>query len=199
MNNISILQWNVAGSRITQAYALAQALRQNYDIVALQEVYRDSAKGAIYCPSMCGYTPIYHGSGGAALFVHKDIDKAAWEQRSGFNWAAVVIHNFTFWSIYVEPDSSGARRSPLSAITKLRPSGEHALFGDFNAHHPLWDRHGRTSRYASELLNLVIAWELELATPPRLVTRRGVVLNGERDSTIDLAWSSMWVGINSTY
>ena len=59
--------------------------------------------------------------------------------------------------------------------------------GDFNLHHPLWDRYGRESACSDDLLQLAQRLQLGLATPKGECTR---FAKGQRDSTIDLAWVS---------
>jgi Reverse transcriptase (RNA-dependent DNA polymerase)/Endonuclease-reverse transcriptase len=67
------------------------------------------------------------------------------------------------------------------------PYGRHVLTGDFNMHHPLWDKAGRCSTKANILLELAQRWDLELATPWGLTTRFGP---DQLDSTIDHVWAT---------
>src|SRR5436190_10654661 len=59
--------------------------------------------------------------------------------------------------------------------------------GDFNIHHPLWDRHGRESAKAGDLLAIMAEWGLELRTPYGEPTHES---REDRDSTIDHAWAT---------
>src|SRR5208282_5117154 len=85
-------------------------------------------------------------------------------------------------------------RSPIPELVTLSIPGRYVFVGDFNLHHPAWDKEERTLAKANELLALAQRWRLELATPWRTVTR---FRHDYRDSTIDLTWATD--GLNTTY
>jgi hypothetical protein len=74
----------------------------------------------------------------------------------------------------------------------LRIEGEQILLGDFNLHHPLWGGPQVLAAHAmaDNLIDLVTRAGLTLDTPRGMTTRRR---QGDRDSTLDLTFSSMWV------
>ncbi|KAK4096029.1 hypothetical protein N658DRAFT_436963, partial [Parathielavia hyrcaniae] len=117
---------------------------------------------------------IYH-SGRAALYVSKRIERATWTAEAGEDWAAVTIDEgtrepITIWSIY-SPNYERNWRSPLQELAEREPSGRNVLVGDFNAHHPMWDIHNRTSFTAGAVLRLAVDWDLDLYTPRGEPTR----------------------------
>lgn len=85
---ISVLYWNMAGSKANAALALEG--RDDYDVIAAQEPWFNRVTTGLYCPSRCRYRPVYAG-GRAALYVHKRYDLAALEQRAGTDWSMVTL------------------------------------------------------------------------------------------------------------
>ena len=71
------------------------------------------------------------------------------------------------------------------------------LAGDFNLHHPQWDRHGRYQRQAEALLELAIQWDLDLRTPAGTTTRAPQGTQRGRESTIDHFWVT--TGLRTAY
>ena len=79
----------------------------------------------------------------------------------------------------------------------LAPAYPVVLAGDFNLHHPQWDRFGRYERKAEALLELALQWDLDLRTSAGTITR---VLQGAQQghtSIIDHFWVS--VSLQTTY
>ena len=52
----------------------------------------------------------------------------------------------------------------MQRLSSKRPTGPQLLVGDFNLHHPLWDRAGRLTLEAGTLLTLAKRWDLTLLT-----------------------------------
>lgn len=191
MKELRVLYWNVDGNK----QRLNQALegREEYDLVALQEPPINDSLSIPAPPCRRGgrYEMIYH-SGRAALYVSKRIDRASWTAEAGEDWASVTIggeeggESLTVWSIY-SPNYERNWRTPLNVLAEKEPRGRNVLVGDFNAHHPMWDEHRRTSQSAATLLRLAIGWDLDLLTPHGEPTR---VQRGQRSGTIDHAWAT---------
>ncbi|KAI8956926.1 DNase I-like protein [Daldinia sp. FL1419] len=181
---ITVAYWNAGEGR----QIMSQALEDEGipDVIAIQEPH--FSNGRPDCPRSGNYELVWHGTGRATIYMHKRINPKDWKKETGHNWAAVSTQvgsdTLTVWSVYVEPDSDH-RHSPLPELMSKNPQGMNVVVGDFNAHHPLWDKEERTSRYASEVLELAIRWNLKLATETGTITRQA---QGHRDSTLDLAW-----------
>ena len=183
---LSILSWNVANAD----HNAEQALRNNReaDVIALQEMVINKSTKSVYTNER--YHRVFD-SGRAAIFIHKRHSVAAWTQRAGTDWCNVTFgsgtESVTIWSIYSEQYTRSPWPSPLPELATLTPLGRHVLTGDFNLHHPLWDKAGRCSTKADVLLELAQRWNLELATPWGLTTRFGP---DQLDSTIDHVWAT---------
>ncbi len=183
---LSIAFWNVAENRINTEQALRDS--GEFDIVALQEPEINRSTKSVYCNER--YHRVYD-SGRAALYIHRRHSITAWTQKAGTDWCCITfgegVEALTVWSIYSEQYTGGNWRSPIPELVTLSIPGRHVLVGDFNLHHPAWDKEERTSTKADELLALAQRWRLELATPWGTVTR---FRHDHRDSTIDLAWAT---------
>lgn len=185
---LSIVYWNTAGSKAPTAVALED--REEHDVIAIQEPWINPQLRTTYCPSGGRYHRVY-GSGRAALYVHKRHAVTAWEQRTGQDWCSVTFGRgdtaVTVWSIYSPIRTNQQWASPIHQLRAIEPQGRNILVGDFNLHHPFWDKEGRESRGVGDLLLLAEQWRLYLATPWGEPTR---TKRGDRDSTIDLAWAT---------
>jgi exonuclease III len=184
---LNILSWNVANADHNAEQALRDS--READVVALQEMSINKSTKSVYTNER--YHRVFD-SGRAALFVHKRHSVAAWTQRAGTDWCSVTFgsgtESVTIWSIYSEQYVRLPWLSPIPELaTTTTPPGRHVLTGDFNLHHPLWDKAGRCSTKANELLELAQRWNLELATPWGLTTRFGP---GQQDSTLDHVWAT---------
>ncbi|KAJ5566972.1 endonuclease-reverse transcriptase domain-containing protein [Penicillium sp. DV-2018c] len=173
---------------------MEQALEteERYDIVAIQEPSRSSHTGTPMV-RRGGRLEMVYDSGRAAIFVSKRLDKTTWSTDGGTDWAAGRFGTgqeaLTIYSVYSESHRSVGWQSPVLELTSRERLGHSVLVGDFNAHHPLWDREDRVSPEIGPLLRLAEDWDLLLHTPWGEPTRRGR-RSGERDSTIDHAWGS---------
>jgi hypothetical protein len=89
--------------------------------------------------------------------------------------------------------SAPTRRAAVDALIAsswAETPDDHLVSGDFNLHHPMWE--GADQRAESQAARDVVDWAesngLALASTTGVATRRGQ--DGQRDSTIDLVWSS---------
>ncbi|GAB1319516.1 hypothetical protein MFIFM68171_09726 [Madurella fahalii] len=187
---LRILYWNVDNNR--QRMNMALEGKGDWDVVALQEPYRNNKLSNPAPPCRRGgrYEMVYH-SGRAVLYISKRIERAAWTAEAGEDWAAVTFGGetgepLTIWSVY-SPNWKRDWQSPLQELAQREPSGRNVLVGDLNAHHPMWDAYDRTSMTATWVLQLAMAWDLDLLTPKGVPTR---ARQGQRDGTIDHAWAT---------
>src|SRR6266516_3340443 len=183
---LEILSWNVANADHNAEQALRD--KREFDLIALQEMSINKSTKSVYTNER--YHRVYD-SGRAALFIHKRHSVAAWTQRAGTDWCCATFgtgaESITIWSIYSEQYVKTPWQSPIPELATLTLPGRHVLAGDFNLHHPLWDKAGRYSVKADDLLELAQRWNLELATPWGLTTRFGP---DQRDSTLDHVWAT---------
>ena len=183
---LNILSWNVANADHNAEQALRDS--READVVALQEMSINKSTKSVYTNER--YHRVFD-SGRAAIFVHKRHSAAAWTQRAGTDWCSVTFgsgtESVTVWSIYSEQYIRSPWPSPIPELATMTLPGRHVLTGDFNLHHPLWDKAGRCSIKANELLELAQRWNLELATPWGLTTRFGP---DQQDSTLDHVWAT---------
>jgi hypothetical protein len=89
--------------------------------------------------------------------------------------------------------SALSRRAAVDVLiisTWAETSDNHMVAGDFNLHHPMWEGadHQTESQAARDLVEWAETNNMALASTTGAVTRRGQ--DGQRDSTIDLVWSS---------
>ena len=182
---LRLLHWNIRKERA----CLAQALYSDFDILAIQEPAAPGRPPA--CPQNCNFWLIY-GGGRAALYIHKRHELASWHGTAGKDLCSVHIQETTIYSIY----SPNPRQRPWATpLLQLRmeppPRGRVIICGDFNLHHPTWDRNNRRQAQAATLLSLTAAWKLHLITPWGEPTYQAP---GRLVSTIDHAWASEVAG-----
>jgi hypothetical protein len=200
MTEFKVAQYNVRKSKNgVMAPMLRDAARKGIHVLALQEPWQNPQINATYCPSSCGFWPVYppaHRSR-ACLLVSKTLSRSSWTVEHPqpdivsvtLQLDNVVVH---VHSIYA-PSPRGLRRiehgSPIYRIPQLlQKPGEHILVGDFNLHHPSWggtacfDQHDM----ADELLRITHQADMRLLTPPGIATweARGAA------STIDLIFAT---------
>ena len=182
---LRVLHWNIRKERA----CLAQALYSDFDILAIQEPAAPGRPPA--CPRNCNFWLIY-GGGRAALYIHKRHQLTSWHGTADKDLCSITIQETVIYSIY----SPNPRERPwTSPLLQLRaeppPQGRVIICGDFNLHHPSWDRHGRNQAQAATLLSLAAAWGLYLITPWGEPTYS---MPGRLSSTIDHAWASAVAG-----
>ena len=172
-----------------------------FDVVALQEPWQNPHKNATYCPSTSDFYAAYNDQERRSCFlINKKLNVNTWDidysspdvcsLRLELPGLVLWIHNF-----YNQPPGSYSTTDYPSSLgllpDLLSREGEHLALGDFNLHHPLWSGPGNPAahRAADAVVNTLVSWDMELATPRGLVTweARGLT------STIDLAFVSQTV------
>lgn len=164
-----------------------------YDIIAIQEPWRNPYIDTTYCPRSCPYHLIWPVGGGRACFlVNKKIPLNLWSARTAPDYGTIeinlqgetlTVHNYyspsppTRRTLYWDSPILGLRQ----AVAK---PGGHLVVGDFNLHHHLWggDEIGSIDVGAKLLLDPIRENELDL------LTERGMITWARQDSeaTIDL-------------
>ena len=190
-----VLYWNTNKRRAPAE----TVLREDYDVIAMQEPWRDPSRGTIYCPRMSEYYGMDAGAPSrAVIYVHKRHALKSWTSRVEKDWCSVTFTGdsnsepLTIYSIYAERKTGNNWNTPIHTVGSETRRGQIILTGDFNLHHPLWDREGRTDVGSELLLDWAERWQLRLVTPWGETTRR---MHGDRDSTLDHAWASEGVSV----
>lgn len=200
MIGLTVLYWNVQRSKIAMAEAIEA--RREFDIIAVQEPWQNPHVPTTYCPRSCRYRLIYAGDGSrSALFVHKKHPISSWDATATPDWCSVRFtsegNETTVYSVYSPiPDRPNQWRSPIHHFLTLDRPQRTLLVGDFNLHHPGWDRHERRSHGVEDLLELSAHWRLDLHTPKGEPTRSR---HDSRDSTIDQAWGTEDLNVTYTW
>jgi len=184
---IKALLWNTEGNKQVLEALLEEA---RYDLLAIQEPWINKQTKSTYCPRGSKYHLVHKTSGRAAIFVSRKFDIGQWEYEATEDYYRVWFPGFSgleLWSIYNPRDNETLLQALLN-----RPAPAHpvVLAGDFNLHHPLWDRFGRYERKAEALLELALQWDLDLRTPAGTITRALQGTQQGRTSTIDYFWAS---------
>jgi hypothetical protein len=148
MNRLKILQYNVQKSKKVMEPLLADPRTRTYDIIAIQEPWKNPFQNRTYCLSQSGFIPIYDNPTCRSCFlVNKEVDSTAWivEYPSP---DLSVLHlrteqsNIWIYNIYSEPPRGyhiTEYNSPIPLLDELlQREGEHIILGDFNLHHPVW-------------------------------------------------------------
>lgn len=174
---------------------------RRYDILAIQEQYRNRSAPTTYRGNNTGFK-LAHGpvSGRACFFVNEHLAQDSWSvefispdyciltlQMEGQKWN---IHN-----VYSEPPAhrnDTQHNSPIPLLhEKLQGEGEHLLVGDFNLYHPLWSgiRGPECHAAAAGLLRATRGAGMELLTPPGIITWS----REQQKSTIDLTFATQTI------
>lgn len=181
--NLRILQANT-GKRHTP-HRLALWGSSGYDVVSVQEPAKNGLTGAPLGSGGSSYKMAGY-KGEVAVYVHSRHSTGDWAVTLGDNWVGVRFSTgIEVISIY-SPVHTRKGDGPLCNIPEAAANTRRVLIGDFNTHHPLWDRHNRTSPNSSDAIALAERDRCVLLTPRGVGTR---FARGTRDGTIDLAWA----------
>ena len=205
--NLSILQYNVNKSREqVMGPLLADDRALEYDIIALQEPWKNPFQGTTYHPVRDRFDLLYMEDrrprvcffvnkrlSGQWIHTHHAPDYSTLELKirdcDPRGYRTVHIHN-----IY---NPSPTRDCPQGTLPTLRGvlsremDGEHIVLGDFNLHHPLWGgiEQRPPHREADYLLSVVEEHQLNLILPPGTRTRQ----EQGHNTTIDLVFATQWL------
>src|SRR5882757_3475466 len=199
MNRLKVLQYNVQKSKDkVMAPLLADKAVASYDILALQEPWKNPYKNATYCPNSSAFYTAYNNQERRSCFlINKSLDINSWDiDYSGPDVCSLRLQlpDIVLWihNFYNQPPGSYTTTNYPSSLTLLpgllAREGEHLVLGDFNLHHPLWSspRNPAAHLAADIVVETLLARDMELVTPKGTITweARGST------STIDLAFTS---------
>lgn len=180
------LQYNVNKSRLKVTAPLLQDSSIDiFDIIAIQEPWRNPLNGASYNPGDSGFYLVDSREEGSRVccYVNKRISIDSWSEtfhskdlvtitlRVACGSRVIHIHNC------YNPPSQHSETEDLGTLAVLPQAlsmpGEHILLGDFNLHHPLWGGPSYPHQHplASTLLSQAREFGVSLALPPGTITR----------------------------
>lgn len=194
-----ILQYNTQKSREVMAGLFTRHTIGDYDILAIQEPYRNPFQNTTYHPAKGRFHLLYFNSGDtrACIFINKRIDPGMWNIRY-VNGDICVLHlntpdskHMRIYNVYNQPRGESDTRTLETLEQELRwedPQSHVLLLGDFNLYHPQWSepRSQRPSRESYTLVNMTQNSRLWLITSRGTRTHRSCW----GDSTIDLAFAT---------
>lgn len=195
---LRILQYNVQKSRdVVLASMFRNSRILKYDILAIQEPWRNPYMDTTYHPLKTHFHLTYFANGGTRVcfYINKRIDAATWS----VSYVSKDIISLRM----VEPQSSKSIQivnvyneigtETLSTLeetlSNINPCDEVVMLGDFNLHHSVWStQHRRTNdtRGVDQLLLIAESYRLQLLTVPGTPTHRWK----DGESTIDLTFAS---------
>lgn len=195
---LKILQYNTRKSREIMAEAFHRYEIVDYDILAIQEPYRNPFQRTTHHLMKGRFHLLYMDSRGtrSCIFVNKRIDPATWNVRY-VNEDICVLYLETglgllaLYNVYNDPDDDDKTRTLRTLAAELRagkPENHLLLLGDFNLHHPQWSgvRTRTTCPEARTFLDITESSHLWQLTPVGLKTYRWLT----NDTTIDLIFAT---------
>ena len=198
------MQYNVRNDRVsTKLPLLADPNTQDYDIIAIQEPWRNPSALTTLSPHQSGFHLLYRPSGETRVcfYISDSIDPDSWEVkfpspdmctliiRTKIGETSEVIHIHNVYNPSPASYSSVDCPSTLPTVKRQLTAGvKHVLLGDFNLHHPLWNDSTRTTQHASadQLLDVIEEANLSLTLPKGTITWEA----RQSFSTIDLVFMS---------
>lgn len=196
---LKILQYNTQKSREVMADLFTRHTIGDYDILAIQEPYRNPFQNTSYHPARDRFHLLYFNSRDTrtCIYVNKKIDPGTWN-ISYVNGDICVLHlntpdgrHMRIYNIYNQPRGEPDIRTLETLEEELRreDSQRHVLLlGDFNLYHPQWSelRPQRPPRESHTLVNMTQNSRLWQVTPRGMKTHRSHC----GDSTIDLTFAT---------
>jgi hypothetical protein len=170
-----------------------------YDILAIQEPYRNPFQNTTYHPAKDRFHLLYLDSESTrtCLFISKRIDPSTWNAKH-INKDICVLQlktpdqgQFSLYNVYNEPGAENTTRTLEILEQQLEqedPQNHLLVLGDFNLHHPQWSgpRTQSPSYQAYTLLRVMENTRLWQITPRGTKTHRWCNI----DTTIDLAFAT---------
>ena len=191
-HNLRILQWNAGGLSFSRRAELIAFLSGNqYDLIFLQETHLSSTKKF----QIPGYYTLHtdwtfvrqgpvssgiHNTGGGVLtLIHSDLafspvsvaSLSSQDPYSDYTCVKVLLSNHSplqFLNLYSPP----IRNTPSDSRTRtfyphiLPNSPDTFILGDFNAHHPTWDRLIPPNPLGNDLFRWITSSGLEILSDP---------------------------------
>jgi ribonuclease HI/endonuclease/exonuclease/phosphatase family metal-dependent hydrolase len=199
MNKLRILQINLNKSEKAHLDILNEAVSQKYDIMLIQEPFT-TVFNAIRTPA--NFRPVFpaHRIGNqdqvrSVIWVNKELDTKDWTELAvpdtndvtaiqlGGPYGTISIFNIYNDCTHSRTEAALRRFVQDNANLILATENHHMIWaGDFNRHHPLWDRDEDThlftpqaSRLAEGLIGLIATYDLDMVLPKGIPTLQHMV------------------------
>jgi hypothetical protein len=147
---LGILQYNVRKSRkIVMAPFLDDPEVRNYDILAIQEPYRNPYMATSYCPRDAGFHLAYLSEEAprVCFYISTKFDTQSWrvEHHSQdlctlhLSLQDMECHIHNVYNPSPQSYTSNCEGTLPQLQRALNAPGKHVIVGDFNLHHPWWN------------------------------------------------------------
>jgi hypothetical protein len=199
LNSLRLLQINLNKSERAHLDIINERVSQRFDVILIQEPY-GTIFNAIRTPT--NFRPIFpshrignDGTSRSVIWVNSKLDTKTWKALDvpGTNDITAIqlrgpYGTLSIFNIY--NDCTHSRNEMIlrryihdNANLILATENHHMLWaGDFNRHHPLWDRDEDThlftqqaTRHAENLIELIATYELEMPLPKGVPTLQHMV------------------------
>ncbi|CCE29305.1 uncharacterized protein CPUR_02998 [Claviceps purpurea 20.1] len=90
-------------------------------------------------------------AGRTAIYVNRQHGPEEWSSGTGTDWCSIVLKGIEIYSVY-SPAYEAVWVTPIQEFMTAPVQARSVFVGDFNQHHPLWDKAERTSPGSDELL-----------------------------------------------
>ena len=216
-HNLRILQWNAGClSSYRRAELIAFLSGNQYDLIFLQETHLSSTKNfqipgyyTLRMDRTCGRQgPVSSGThntgGGVLTLIHSDLafspvsvsSLSSQDPYSDYACVKVLLSNHSLLK-FLNLFSSPIRNTPSDSRTRtfypdiLPNSPDTFIFGDFNAHHPTWDRLIPPNPLGNDLFCWITSSGLEILNDPASPTLLHHSTRSRSSPNISLAPASL--------
>ena len=216
-HNLRILQWNAGGLSSSRRAELIAFLSGNqYDLIFLQETHLSATK-KFQIPGY--YTirtnrtfgrqgPVFSGThntgGGVLTLIHSDLAFSpvsvsflfSQDPYSNYTCVKVLLSNHSplqFLNLYSPPIRSNPSESRTRTFyPDILPNfPDTFILGDFNAHHPTWDRLIPSNPLGNDLFRWITSSSLEILNDPASPTLLHHSIGSRSSPDISLAPASL--------
>ncbi|KAK9445095.1 hypothetical protein VB005_01558 [Metarhizium brunneum] len=191
-------RYNVRKSReivLDSLFRLPKVLE--YDLLAIQEPWRNPFKATTYHPLKTHFHLVYleDASTRVCFYINKRIDSGTWSVSYISNDIIRLSirnphsgKNTDIFNVYNEVTTNTLTILAETLAKMEQPLTQTVVLGDFNLHHPLWSiqRRIRYGPSAQRLITIIEDFQLELLTEPGTPTHRWK----DGESTIDLTFAT---------
>ena len=198
--NLRILQYNVQKSReVVLASLFQQSEIRDYDILAIQEPWRNPFTNTTYHPLKADFHLLYMDdpTTRVCFYINKRLNPDKWDISFQSKDVAVLRitdrtsnNRLCIFNVYNETGTASLSDLRNGLETHNNNDDSLMILGDFNLHHPLWStRQGNAISRRGEaqpLLDIIEEYNLQLLTAHGATTHRW---NGG-ESTIDLTFAT---------
>lgn len=203
---LSILQYNVHNSKdIVMAPLLRDPKTHSFDILAIQEPWRNPYNHTTHTPNTQQFTLLYpnedHSTARVCMFINKRLNPTKWKfTHHTTNLCSIQLQlssqdnnlsQITVFNVY-NPNTRNTE-DPTGTLSALQEAiqntnGPYVVVGDFNLHNPIWGGISpqTMTNEAAPLLEIMEECNLTSCLPQGTITWR----RNDQNSCIDLVLAS---------